>query len=116
MNYEQMALGPMDGRGSVAHPVLNAAEIERVLASHPQVAEVVVVPIALANGGQVLAAFITLKDCEAGGETLRGELTHRVREQLGSTAVPDAIHFAPSLPKTRSGKIMRDMLEEIART
>jgi acetyl-CoA synthetase len=64
--------------------------------------------------GQALYAFVTLKDGIFESEDLKVELAAHVRKEIGAIAVPDKIQFAPSLPKTRSGKIMRRILRKIA--
>ena len=64
--------------------------------------------------GQGLYAFVTLKEGEHESEELRKELALHVRKEIGPIAVPDKIQFAPGLPKTRSGKIMRRILRKIA--
>jgi acetyl-CoA synthetase len=64
--------------------------------------------------GQALYAFVTLKDGIAESEELKKDLAAHVRKEIGSIAVPDKIQFAPGLPKTRSGKIMRRILRKIA--
>ena len=64
--------------------------------------------------GQALYAFVTLKDGIAESEELKKELAAHVRKEIGAIAVPDKIQFAPGLPKTRSGKIMRRILRKIA--
>ena len=64
--------------------------------------------------GQALYAFVTLKDGVAESEELKQELAAHVRKEIGAIAVPDKIQFAPGLPKTRSGKIMRRILRKIA--
>jgi acetyl-CoA synthetase len=64
--------------------------------------------------GQALYAFVTLKDGIPESEELKKELAQHVRKEIGAIAVPDKIQFAPGLPKTRSGKIMRRILRKIA--
>jgi acetyl-CoA synthetase len=97
-------------------PEIRTADVESALASHPQVAEVVVVPVAFRLGRQVFSAFVTLKLGTTETDALRAELVQRVREGLDDQAVPEKFHFASHLPKTRSGKIMRDILQEMAET
>jgi acetyl-CoA synthetase len=64
--------------------------------------------------GQAIYAFVTLNAGEEGNETIRNELVAEVRREIGGMAAPEVIHFAPALPKTRSGKIMRRILRKIA--
>lgn len=108
------------GRGALTAdarvPEIRAADVENALASHPQVAEVVVVPVDFRLGRQVFSAFLTLKIGTIETDALRAELAQRVREGLDDQAVPEKFHFASNLPKTRSGKIMRDILQDMAET
>jgi acetyl-CoA synthetase len=113
MNYQRMSIGQIDEAPNLSRQV-TTAEIESVLASHPKVSEVVVVPFTLEVGRQALSAFVTLKVGVAESDPLRIELANRLLEKIGPIVIPERIHFAPSLPKTRSGKIMRDILQEIA--
>jgi acetyl-CoA synthetase len=94
---------------------VSTAEVERVLASHPGISEVAVVVSGVPDcGGQPLTAFITLKDRVVESEGLKLELAQLIRETLGPSSVLEKIHFTTGLPKSRSGKIMRYRLEEIA--
>jgi acetyl-CoA synthetase len=90
------------------------AEVERALASHPQVEEVVVVPIAFEQNRGAFSAFVTLKPGMIESDALRAELGKVLMEAIGVDCFPENIHFASTLPKTRSGKIMRDILGEMA--
>ena len=114
MTHQQRSIVQMDAVANLPRRDVNVAEIESALASHPQVSEVVVVPMSFEAGREALSAFVTLKEGFAESEVLRVELMNSVRERIGPNAVPEKIHFAPSLPKSRSGKIMRDVLEEIS--
>jgi acetyl-CoA synthetase len=78
------------------------------------VAEAAVAPMPHDVKGQALYAFVTLKEGFAESEELKQELAAHVRAEIGAIAVPDTIQFAPGLPKTRSGKIMRRILRKIA--
>ncbi len=93
---------------------IGTAEVESALVSHPKVAEATVAPMPHDIKGQALYAFVTLKDGIAESEELKKDLAAHVRKEIGAIAVPDKIQFAPGLPKTRSGKIMRRILRKIA--
>ncbi|HEX9736248.1 MAG TPA: acetyl-coenzyme A synthetase, partial [Thermoanaerobaculia bacterium] len=93
---------------------LGTAEIESALVSHDKVAEAAVTPVPHEIKGQGLYAFVTLVEGVEESEELRKELIEHVREQIGAIAKPEYIQFAPSLPKTRSGKIMRRILRKVA--
>jgi len=82
--------------------------------SHPKVAEAAVAPMPHEIKGQGLYAFVTLKDGIPPNDELIKELAQHVRTEIGALASPDVIHWAPGLPKTRSGKIMRRILRKIA--
>ncbi|MBU0718728.1 MAG: acetyl-coenzyme A synthetase, partial [Planctomycetes bacterium] len=84
------------------------------LVSHPKVSEAAVTPMPHDVKGQALYAFVTLKEGEKESEELKKELVVHVRKEIGPIAAPDVIQFAPGLPKTRSGKIMRRILRKIA--
>ena len=81
---------------------------------HPKVAEAAVVGFPHDIKGQGIYAYVTLKAGEEYSEDLRKELVKHVRSEIGPTASPDHIQWAPGLPKTRSGKIMRRILRKIA--
>ena len=89
-------------------------EVESALVDHPAVAEAAVVGRAHELKGQALAAFVTLKEGHAPSESLRDELKGHVVKKIGALARPDDILFTADLPKTRSGKIMRRLLKDIA--
>jgi acetyl-CoA synthetase len=82
--------------------------------SHPAVAEAAVVGMPHEMKGQGIAAFVTLRSGFSAGENLKKELNAAVTTQIGSLARPDQIRFTDALPKTRSGKIMRRLLKEVA--
>jgi acetyl-CoA synthetase len=88
-------------------------EIESALVSHPKVAEAAVVGYPHELKGEGICCFVTLKTGD-GGDAFKDELTAHVRKQIGVIATPDAIRFTNALPKTRSGKIMRRLLRDIA--
>ncbi|MFS0738566.1 acetate--CoA ligase [Sphingomonas sp. 1P06PA] len=93
---------------------MGTAEVESALVLHAKVAEAAVVGMPHDLKGQGIYAYVTLNAGEAQSEALRQELRAWVREEIGPIATPDAIQFAPGLPKTRSGKIMRRILRKIA--
>ncbi len=107
-------MGRIDDVVNVSGHRIGTAEVESALVSHEKVAEAAVVPIPHEIKGQGLYAFVTLKDGVKESEELKGELVKHVRKEIGPIAAPEAIQFAPSLPKTRSGKIMRRILRKIA--
>jgi acetyl-CoA synthetase len=106
--------GRVDDVINVAGHRLGTAEVESALVAHPQVAEAAVVGYPHAIKGQGIHAYVTLKSHVAPSDALRAELGHWVRKRIGPIATPDRIQWAPSLPKTRSGKIMRRVLRKIA--
>lgn len=106
--------GRVDDVLNVSGHRLGTAEIESALVSHPAVAEAAVVAAAHAIKGQGIYVYVTLKTGFSASETLRGELVAHVRQQLSPIATPDWLQWAPGLPKTRSGKIMRRILRKIA--
>jgi acetyl-CoA synthetase len=89
-------------------------EVESALVSHPKVAEAAVVGRPDELKGQALVAFVTARAAFAPNETLRAELKDHVVKEIGAIARPDEIRFTEALPKTRSGKIMRRLLRDIA--
>jgi acetyl-CoA synthetase len=107
-------MGRIDDVVNVSGHRIGTAEVESALVSHPKVAEAAVAPMPHDIKGQGLYAFVTLKDGVAESEDLKKELANHVRKEIGPIAVPDKIQFAPGLPKTRSGKIMRRILRKIA--
>jgi len=107
-------LGRVDDVVNVSGHRIGTAEVESALVSHAKVAEAAVAPMPHDIKGQALYAFVTLKDGVTESEDLKKELAAHVRREIGAIAVPEKIQFAPGLPKTRSGKIMRRILRKIA--
>ena len=105
--------GRVDDVLNVSGHRLGTAEIESALVAHEKVAESAVVGMPHDIKGQGVAAYVTLQAGEPETEELRKELVDWVRKVLGPVATPDAIFWAPALPKTRSGKIMRRILRKI---
>jgi acetyl-CoA synthetase len=99
---------------NVAGHRIGTMEVESALVDHPAVAEAAVVGRAHDLKGQALAAFVTLKDGNHASPDLRDELREHVVRKIGAIARPDDILFSADLPKTRSGKIMRRLLKDIA--
>src|SRR3954466_14849154 len=106
--------GRVDDVINVAGHRLGTAEIESALVAHPKVAEAAVVGYPHDIKGQGIYAYVTLNAGEEPTEALRKELVAWVRKEIGPIASPDLIQWAPGLPKTRSGKIMRRILRKIA--
>jgi acetyl-CoA synthetase len=107
-------VGRIDDVLNVAGHRLGTSEIESALVSHAKVAEAAVVGRADELKGQSVVAFVTLKGGVAASASLKDELRSHVGLHIGAIAKPDEIRFAEALPKTRSGKIMRRLLKEIA--
>lgn len=107
-------MGRIDDVVNVSGHRIGTAEVESALVSHQSVAEAAVVPMPHEIKGQGLYAFVTLKDGENISDQLKASLINHVRDQIGPIAKPDQVQFAPSMPKTRSGKIMRRILRKIA--
>jgi acetyl-CoA synthetase len=107
-------LGRVDDVLNVAGHRIGTMEVESALVEHPAVAEAAVVGKAHELKGQALAAFVTLRDGFSATAELRDELRNFVGEKIGAIAKPDDILFSADLPKTRSGKIMRRLLRDIA--
>jgi acetyl-CoA synthetase len=107
-------VGRIDDVLNVAGHRIGTAEVESALVSHPAVAEAAVVGRPDDLKGQALVAFVTVKSNIVPTEALKEELRNHVAKEIGSLAKPDNIRFAAGLPKTRSGKIMRRILKEIA--
>ena len=99
---------------NVAGHRIGTAEVESALVSHPKVAEAAVVGRPDELKGQAIAAFVLLKDGIDATDALKDELKKHVSKKIGAIARPDDILFAADLPKTRSGKIMRRLLRDIA--
>ncbi|MFZ5747467.1 MAG: acetate--CoA ligase [Pseudomonadota bacterium] len=106
--------GRIDDVINVSGHRMGTAEIESALVAHAKVAEAAVVGMPHALKGQGIYAYVTLNANEVESEALRRELVQWVRHEIGPIATPDVIQFAPGLPKTRSGKIMRRILRKIA--
>jgi acetyl-CoA synthetase len=106
--------GRVDDVINVAGHRLGTAEVESALVAHPKVSEAAVVGYPHDIKGQGIYAYVTLMSGEKPSEELRKELVQWVRKEIGPIASPDLIQFAPGLPKTRSGKIMRRILRKIA--
>ena len=106
--------GRVDDVINVSGHRMGTAEVESALVAHPKVAEAAVVGFPHDIKGQGIYAYVTLKLGEEPSEALRKELVAWVRKEIGPIAAPDAIQWAPGLPKTRSGKIMRRILRKIA--
>jgi acetyl-CoA synthetase len=106
--------GRVDDVINVSGHRMGTAEIESALVAHPKVAEAAVVGYPHDLKGQGIYAYVTLNAGEEPTEELRKELVTWVRKEIGPIASPDMIQWAPGLPKTRSGKIMRRILRKIA--
>jgi len=106
--------GRVDDVINVSGHRMGTAEIESALVAHPKVAEAAVVGMPHDLKGQGIYCYVTLKTGEEPTDALRKELVAWVRKEIGPIAAPDAIQWAPGLPKTRSGKIMRRILRKIA--
>jgi acetyl-CoA synthetase len=106
--------GRVDDVINVSGHRLGTAEIESALVAHPTVAEAAVVGYPHDIKGQGIYAYVTLKADQTPTDALRGDLIKWVRHEIGPFAAPDLIQWAPGLPKTRSGKIMRRILRKVA--
>jgi acetyl-CoA synthetase len=106
--------GRVDDVINVSGHRMGTAEVESALVAHPKVSEAAVVGYPHDIKGQGIYAYVTLMSGEPPSEELRKELVVWVRKEIGPIATPDLIQFAPGLPKTRSGKIMRRILRKIA--
>jgi acetyl-CoA synthetase len=107
-------VGRIDDVLNVAGHRIGTAEIESALVSHASVAEAAAVGRPDELKGQALVVFVTVKQGVAAGPDLKRALTEHVEKEIGRFARPDSIRFTESLPKTRSGKIMRRLLKEVA--
>lgn len=105
--------GRIDDVINVSGHRMGTAEIESALVAHPKVAEAAVVGMPHDIKGQGIYAFVTCNAEIEPDEALKQELVHWVRREIGPIAAPDVLQFAPALPKTRSGKIMRRILRKI---
>ena len=106
--------GRVDDVINVAGHRMGTAEVESALVAHPKISEAAVVGYPHDIKGQGIYCYVTLMNGEASSDELRSELRDWVRREIGPIASPDMIQFAPGLPKTRSGKIMRRILRKIA--
>jgi acetyl-CoA synthetase len=107
-------MGRVDDVINVSGHRLGTAEVESALVSHPTVAEAAVVGRPDEIKGQAICAFVTLEGGRVGDAALREELRAHVVKEIGALARPDELRFTDTLPKTRSGKIMRRLLRELA--
>ena len=106
--------GRVDDVINVSGHRMGTAEVESALVAHPKVAEAAVVGYPHDIKGQGIYAYVTLNAGEATSDELLAELRQWVRKEIGPIATPDLLQWAPGLPKTRSGKIMRRILRKIA--
>ena len=106
-------MGRIDDVINVSGHRLSTIEVESALVSHPSVAEAAAVGRKDALKGQAIAVFVTVVGAEP-TEELKQELKQHVRNEIGALAQPDDVRFTNALPKTRSGKIMRRLLKDIA--
>jgi acetyl-CoA synthetase len=109
-------MGRVDDVLNISGHRLGTAEIESALVAHPMVAEAAVVGRPDEMKGEGIVVFVSLHDGAEVTKTLKDELKKHVAKEIGALARPDEIRFTPSLPKTRSGKIMRRLLRELAAT
>jgi acetyl-CoA synthetase len=107
-------MGRVDDVINVAGHRLGTMEIESALVSHPSVAEAAVVGKPDSLKGTAISAFVTLKSGQEKSDDLKTQLVQHVAKEIGSIAKPDEIRFTDALPKTRSGKIMRRLLRDVA--
>jgi acetyl-CoA synthetase len=104
-------LGRVDDVMNVSGHRISTTEVESALVSHPAVAEAAVVGANDATTGQAIIAYVTLR---GGSSVDEGDLRNHVAKEIGAIAKPKTIYFTPELPKTRSGKIMRRLLRDVA--
>jgi acetyl-CoA synthetase len=107
-------MGRVDDVLKVSGHRLGTAEVESALVSHPSVAEAAVVARPDEVTGEAIMAFVTLKAGQAPGPQVAQALREHVAKEVGAVARPSEVRFADALPKTRSGKIMRRLLRELA--
>ncbi|HLO03046.1 MAG TPA: AMP-binding protein, partial [Symbiobacteriaceae bacterium] len=107
-------IGRVDDVINVSGHRIGTMEVESALVDHPSVAESAVIGRAHDLKGQAISAFVTLKEGQRGSTDLVEELKKHVAEKIGALARPEEIFFTADLPKTRSGKIMRRLLRDIA--
>ena len=106
--------GRIDDVLNVSGHRIGTAEVESAIVAHNDIAEAAVVGVQHELKGEAIYAFVTpMKGIEPNAE-LKVDVSNGVRQHIGGLAVPEVIHWAPALPKTRSGKIMRRILREIA--
>jgi acetyl-CoA synthetase len=108
-------MGRLDDVINVSGHRMGTAEVESALVAHDKVAEAAVVGMPHEIKGEGIYAFVTLSSGVEGTDALKKELINHVRKEIGPIATPDKIQWAPGLPKTRSGKIMRRILKKIAK-
>ncbi len=109
-------MGRVDDVINISGHRIGTAEVESALVSHPAVAEAAVVGIPHEIKGQALAAFVALRADRQPSDAIKKELLEHVVDQIGAIARPEQLRFTEALPKTRSGKIMRRLLKELAST
>ncbi|HZL05746.1 MAG TPA: acetyl-coenzyme A synthetase, partial [Coriobacteriia bacterium] len=107
-------IGRIDDVINVSGHRLSTAEVESAIVSHPKVAESAVIGQSDEDTGQAIAAFVTLEGDREGGDEMVEELREHVAKRIGKLARPKRVIWADDLPKTRSGKIMRRLLRDIA--
>jgi acetyl-CoA synthetase len=107
-------LGRVDDVINVAGHRLSTMEIESALVDHPAVAEAAAIGRAHELKGQAITAFVIVREGNAASDSLRDALREHVEKKIGAIARPDDVLFSADLPKTRSGKIMRRLLRDIA--
>jgi acetyl-CoA synthetase len=107
-------MGRIDDVVNVSGHRLGTMEVESALVSHPSVAEAAVVGRPDDLKGEALSAFVTLESGKKATDALKKELKEHVAKEIGAFAKPDDVRFTDTLPKTRSGKIMRRLLRDIA--
>jgi acetyl-CoA synthetase len=117
-NGDLWLLGRVDDVMNISGHRISTTEVEHAIVGHPKVAEAAVVGASDATTGQAIVAFVTVKgnvaDDEASGDAFAGELRSHVAKEIGPIAKPRQILITPELPKTRSGKIMRRLLRDVA--
>jgi acetyl-CoA synthetase len=107
-------MGRVDDVLNVSGHRLSTMEVESALVRHPKVAEAAVVGRPDDLKGESICCFVTLKQGQRGDDALKAELKAHVAKEIGALARPDDVRFTETLPKTRSGKIMRRLLRDIA--
>ena len=107
-------VGRIDDVINVSGHRLSTMEVESAIVSHEKVAEAAVIGVSDEDTGQAIVAFVTPEGDEEGGDELEATLRDHVAQKIGKLARPKRMYFADDLPKTRSGKIMRRLLRDIA--